>query len=207
MNGERGGSRKRWRSWLMLGAVLACAMMLSPANRSFLCTRLYTSDEVVFESESRWKLGDGEPNENLRDHADGFREGRGRRLRDYVYDEDSPTAQLAEDFVRCSSGEIAWAIIHRRGANCASNRRETFRTSDHGARTYVRENFDRWEHLRMSFLDDDWVARAIARRAALSIDSEAEGYSARGAYGYDGGVAEFVVDHADDDEAFSFDSG
>ena len=71
----------------MLGVVLACALLLTSCEPQLSLRSLYTSDEVVFESKFDRKLGD-EPNRIrfIRVHADGFCEGRGRRLCDHVYD-------------------------------------------------------------------------------------------------------------------------
>ena len=58
--------------------------------------------------------------------------------------------------------------------------------------------------LRMSFLDDEWVGRAIAA-GAVSIDSEDEDHQPRVLTATTAELQKFVVDHADDDQAFSFD--
>jgi hypothetical protein len=202
-SGERGGSRKRMRSCMTLGAVLACAMMLCSCEPELSVHRLYTSDDVVFEPNLVGSWVAAEPNENsgtmqmdvVKAGADGY---------EFTFTtQDTPTAQVEKISFNAHlvklHGRLFIDVVQTALQIDGKLSERQITVPGH---MFGRISID-GENLQMSFLDDEWVAREI-RSGDLSIDSEAEGFQPAVLTATTAELQKFVVDHADDDEAFSF---
>lgn len=187
----------------MLGAVLASAMMLCSCEPELSVHRLYTSDEVVFESNLVGSWVAAESNENsgtmqmdiVKAGADGY---------EITFTtQDTPTAQVGK-----ISFDAHLVKLHGRlfidvvQTALQIDGKPSERQITVPGHMIGRISVD-GDSLLMSFLDDDWVAREI-KSGGLSIDSEAEGIQPAVLTASTAELQKFVVDHADDDEAFSF---
>jgi hypothetical protein len=203
MNGPYGGSRKRWQSCLTLGAVLACVMMLCSCEPELSVHRLYTSDEVVFEPNLVGSWVAAEPDENsgimqmdiVKAGANGY---------EITFTmQDTPTAQVAK-----ISFDAHLVKLHGRlfidvvQTALQIDGKPSERQIAVPGHMFGKISVD-GENLRMSFLDDDWVAREI-KSGGLSIDTEDEGFQPAVLTASTAELQKFVVDHADDEQAFSF---
>jgi hypothetical protein len=203
MNSPGGGSRKRWQSCLTVGAVLACVMMLCSCEPELSVHRLYTSDEVVFEPNLVGSWVAAEPDENsgimqmdiVKAGANGY---------EITFTmQDTPTAQVAK-----ISFDAHLVKLHGRlfidvvQTALQIDGKPSERQIAVPGHMFGKISVD-GQNLRMSFLDDDWVAREI-KSGGLSIDTEDEGFQPAVLTASTAELQKFVVDHADDEQAFSF---
>jgi hypothetical protein len=203
MNGAREGSRKRWRSFLTLGAVSVFAMLLCSCEPELSVHRLYTADDVVFDPNLPGSWVAAEPNENsgtmqmdiVKAGTDGY---------EFTFTmQDTPTAQVGK-----ISFDAHLVKLHGRvfidvvQTALQIDGKPSERQIVVPGHMFGRISVD-GENLRMSFLDDDWVTREI-KSGDLSLDSEDEGFHPVVLTASTVELQKFVVDHADDDEAFSF---
>ena len=189
----------------MLGVVLACALLLTSCEPQLSLRSLYTSDDVVFDPNliGSWVMSEQKDSSEFA-QMDFVKVGADGYAITFMI-KDSPAAQLAKvsfdaHLVKLHGRlfiDVVQTAVELDGK--PSERQITI-----PGHMFGRISID-GNTLRMSFLDDEWMGRAIAA-GAVSIDSEDEDHQPRVLTATTAELQKFVVDHADDDQAFSFDS-
>ena len=194
-------SRTPWRTSLLLAA-FACAILLCSCEPELSVHKLYASDDVVFEPSllGTWTMPPSPGTEEVAQFqfSNGVRDGYtitmtyqeypGAKTESYCF-----SAQLVK-----LHGRLFIDVV-------PTSSRVNDQDSD-GPAGIPGHFFGRisiaGDVLKMSFLDDDWVANHIKARD-IYIDSEEEGEKSVVLTAPTADLQKLVIDHADDDQAFS----
>lgn len=195
-------ARKRWRSRSALVAVFACALMLCSCEPELSVHRLYGSDDVVFEPGllGTWTMPESTNNEEVmgfeftKSTSDGY-----TLIMTY---QENPTAKTEKYFFAAHLVKLHGRVfIDVVPTSSQVDGQDSDGPPGIPAHFFGRISID-GDTLKMSFLDDEWVAGHV-RSGDISIDTEEEDDKKVVLTASTAELQKLLVDHADDEQAFS----
>jgi hypothetical protein len=195
-------TRSRWRSILFALAPFACIIMLCSCEPELSVHKLYTSDDVIFDPAL---LGIWTEPDSAITHEHQQLEFRSANPGGYTINltfQESPSAKpvsltFAAQLVKLH-GTLFIDVVP---TGLQVDGQDSDALPQIPGHYFGRISFT-GDVLKISFLDDDWVADHIKSRD-IHIDSEEEANKLQVLTAPTADLQQLVIDHADDDQAFS----
>jgi len=201
MSAAHAGSRKRWRSLLLLAA-FACAIILCSCEPELSVHKLYGRDDVVFDPSllGTWTVPGSADSQAVMVFE--FSSGKPDGYEVIGTYQEYPSAQkitLTFTAQLVKLRDRLFIDVVPTGVQVGDQ--DSDGPLGIPGHFFGRVSID-GDVLKMSFLDDDWVASHI-KAGDISIDSEEVAHKGFVLAAPTQELQQLVLDHADDDQAFS----